>query len=146
MPLVSSLIDPELSLGTSERRSIMRKAWKQWMHKPRNATLYGFGLVGVLVVFMFGPDFIEPLIGGHRWYYTILWFLLYLVGIVVLMFVLRHIGLAPCVYEELRARGYDVCPRCGYLQTGVPPDAARCPECGSARRAFVMKPENDERP
>lgn len=136
MPFVTPLIDPDLSLGLIERRSIMRKAWKQWMHRPRNAMLYGLGLVIVLVGFMFGPDTIEPLIGGHRWYYTILWFALYLVGIVALVFVLRNFGLAPCVYEELRTRGHDVCHRCGYPQGGLPTDTTRCPECGATRRAL----------
>ncbi|MFK7883392.1 MAG: hypothetical protein AB8F26_04300 [Phycisphaerales bacterium] len=35
----------------------------------------------------------------------------------------------PFVYAELRARGHNVCPKCGYLRTGLE-DTAPCPDCG----------------
>jgi hypothetical protein len=33
------------------------------------------------------------------------------------------------VFEELRARGHDVCPKCGYFRSGIADDSP-CPECG----------------
>lgn len=37
----------------------------------------------------------------------------------------------PFVYVELRRRGHNVCPKCGYLRTGLE-DTQPCPECGTA--------------
>ncbi len=35
----------------------------------------------------------------------------------------------PFVFDELRRRGHNVCPKCGYLRAGLE-DPQPCPECG----------------
>ena len=35
------------------------------------------------------------------------------------------------VIEELRVRGHDVCPRCGYFRSGIA-GGSPCPECGAS--------------
>lgn len=36
----------------------------------------------------------------------------------------------PFVFAELRRRGHNVCPKCGYLRAGLE-DTQPCPECGT---------------
>lgn len=50
------------------------------------------------------------------------------IGAVVPSLFVQH-RLPRFVYAELRTRGHDVCPGCGYLRRGLMEESA-CPECG----------------
>lgn len=55
----------------------------------------------------------------------------------VSMTLISRFRLARFVYAELRDRGHDVCPRCGYLRTGLD-ESAPCPECGTLPTTNVV--------
>ncbi|MCK6476031.1 MAG: hypothetical protein L6Q35_04285 [Phycisphaerales bacterium] len=131
------LIDPALELSRSDRRLILRAAWRRWFRRPIHAALYAAGLIVLMLTFMFLPGLFEAALGGHRWYLTLIWFGLYLVGLFGVLWALRQWEFAPCVYAELRARGHEVCPGCGYVLTGLQPASQRtCPECGATGEAL----------
>ncbi len=50
------------------------------------------------------------------------------IGAIVPSWFVQH-RLPRFVYAELRSRGHDVCPDCGYLRRGLT-DGEACPECG----------------
>lgn len=52
------------------------------------------------------------------------------IGAIVPSLFVQHC-LPRFVYAELRARGNDVCPGCGYPRRGLS-EADACPECGAA--------------
>ncbi len=104
------------------------------MRNPIHVALYAGGLGAAILGFLFLPDFIEPMFGRHRWYFTLIWFVLYIAAVATVFVVLRKVGFAPCVYAELRKRGYNVCARCGYLLDGLPDGSTTCPECGTSQR------------
>lgn len=124
------LIDPQLSLSRRERRAVYTGAWTRWLAKPTNTLVYTGGLIGALFVYLFVPDIIEPYLGGHRWWFSLVWLGVYAVGIYALFLVFHRFGFGPCVYAELRAQGHDVCPKCGYLLSGLDAPDPTCPECG----------------
>ncbi len=128
-----ALIDPSLPLDEKGRREVARAAWSRWLNAPRNVAIYTSAVVGLLFAYLFVPDLVEPMLGGRRWWFTLVWLALYVAALAGLFAVFRRIGLAPCVFAELRARGHDVCPACGYPLAGLPLDRGRCPECGVPR-------------
>ena len=128
------LIDSQLGLSVAERRSVRIEALRVWMAVPRNSVLYGVGLVALLASFMFLPDIVEPWIGGRRWWLSLVWLGLYVLGIFGLFMLIRRLSFAPMVYAELRKRGHDVCRRCGYVLSGLPKEQTTSPECGDAGR------------
>lgn len=128
------LIDPQLRLSADERQSVRLAAWSRWMRDPTHLVMYSGGLGAAIVGFLFLPDFIEPLLGGHQSYFTLIWFVLYMAAVSGVIMVMRRIGYAPCLYAELRRRGHNVCARCGYLLTGLPDESIKCPECGTPNK------------
>ena len=55
--------------------------------------------------------------------------------------VLYHPLMRPFHRREIRdamnARGFALCPKCGYWLKGLDPDSPRCPECGTERSEAV---------
>ena len=130
----ASLIDPELDLTPAQRREIGRAAWKRWMSDRTNMAVYGVGLLVALTLFMFVPDLTARWFGGKSYYHSLGGLVIYVVLLFVLFYTLRRFRFAPCVYAELRSRGFDVCHRCGYRLRGLGDDDQRRPECGAQRR------------
>ena len=124
------LIDGGLGLSRRERRAVIDAAWKRWMKHPWNAGLHGALSIGALVGVGVVQALAEMMHNEDGWYHTVFW-LVVKAGVLVAVFLtLRRRGYGPYVYEELRARGHDVCGKCGYLIEGL--DGV-CPECGEAR-------------
>jgi len=129
----SSYIDQNIPLDTRQRRKLHKHAWSRWYKSPANCTIYGVGLAFSLMVFMFLPDIVEAVFGYDTWPIRVGSLGVYLVLLITLYLIMRHIRFAPCVFRELREDGYDVCLRCGYLLRGLGEDIETCPECGSQR-------------
>lgn len=130
-PLFFPSIDPQLGLSRAARAKIHRAAWSRWFNDPMNVTNYTGVLIGLLFAYLFLPDLIEPIFGGHRWWMTLAWLAIYALSVLGLIIAFTRCALGPCVYRELRSRGHDVCLRCGYLLAGLPADQRTCPECGA---------------
>lgn len=132
-------IDPDLGLGRGERRAIMEGARKRWMAVPMNSVKYTLISAATFIPFLLAPDLFERLLAGSHWYDTVIRASLFTAGLLVVLTVFLRHGFAPYVYKEMRARGHNVCQRCGYSQAELPADVTRCPECGAAR-ATVQPP------
>lgn len=125
-------IPAELPLDRWQRKSIAIDARRAWLWDARTRLQVSLwlalvGVLGLLGVMLFRwlhraqgwPDFTVPLF-LYGW--SISAYLLFLIW--------RERRLAKCVYAQLRLRGHDVCPRCGYLRRGLA-KAEPCPECAT---------------
>ena len=134
--LFSSFVDPTIPLDHATTKEIHRAAWKRWQSTPATMALLMAAIVVPLILDDLLFSFIENLLNTSRlssYLISILIFVPYLFGITWLF---RHIRYAPCVYAELRARGYDVCPKCGYWLRDLDQSITKCPECAHLRDAI----------
>lgn len=121
---------PELSRG--ERSEVLNKARRASMHdlsrSLRGIAVFTLAICGGFVVFAIvkvafkiaglglSPVYSSAIAGG--------------IGAVVPTFIVQA-RLPRYVFVELRARGHDVCPSCGYVRRGLDADSP-CPECGES--------------
>ncbi len=133
MNIYNSFIDPEFSLDRKTKKQIHKLAWKQWFKNSTNMAIYATGLATSMGIFIFLPDIIDSFLGNHFWYHTVSAFIIYIALLAILFHFMRHFRFAPCVYAELRTRGFDVCPKCGYNLKDLTPEIQTCPECGRQR-------------
>lgn len=125
-------IPAELPLNMWQRKSIAADARHAWLrHRWNGSILFGWFLLQmVFAVFALGtldwlreqqgwPDLSLVLVyaGGF--------------GSMLAFWFWRERTLPRFVYAQLRSRGNDVCPGCGYLRRGLA-GADACPECGAA--------------
>lgn len=124
-------IPAELPLNKWQRKSIAADARHAWLrHRWNGAILFGWMLLN-LVIAAFG-------LGLLRWLHSIrgwpdlssLFCFAGAFGLWIAFVFWRERTLPRFVYAELRLRGHDVCPGCGYLRRGLA-DADACPECGA---------------
>lgn len=124
-------VDPDAAIPEEERAAAMRAARKRCIDYKRLSVLDVVVLIvpaiGALLVMLavnralarFGMDPSGVPLGiASALLYT---------GTAALVYRHRYVRY---VYEELRARGHDVCPKCGYFRQGLNPTAT-CPECGN---------------
>lgn len=134
MPLHPPLIDPAIPIDARGRRTIRRAAWRRWNENPVKGI--SFGLLGS------APIFLSAFLPAGMLKRELSITALVLIGITfaiylyALSLILRRFSYAPCVYAELRARGYDVCPKCGYWLRDLDEATTQCPECGHDREAI----------
>jgi hypothetical protein len=140
-------IEPELALDEAQRKAIHRDAWRLWFADRWNLIIYIIYIPLGLLVMIAARDLLGLLAsvigaGGTAYSATrIAGLVLGLVGYFVLGgAVLQRWRFAPCVWRALRARGHDVCPKCGYWLRDLPDDVHHCPECGAQRRSVPESP------
>lgn len=134
MRLLPPLIDPALPIDARTRRSIQRAAWRKWNENPAKGISFGLLTAAPLFLTMLLPRGMRNTQLGIPALALVA--LTYLIYIFVLAQILRRFWYAPYVYAQLRARGYDVCPKCGYWLRDLDQSIAHCPECGRARDAI----------
>lgn len=123
--LLFDYIPPEIELWPRERKAIRgavrshkvplsREGW----HRHLLAFVVLGGLIALLFVFRraFMPMPPLPIV---------------LVAVWLVNAVVYGPDRARRTYQELRERGFDVCPECGFWLRGAASDV--CPECGTAR-------------
>jgi hypothetical protein len=133
-------VPPEVSLSRAERR-VIRRAVRRGFRKEDRAPGYAIRggifllacLIGTAVIVVAARAGVVPsFVAGFCFFAT-----LHLIA--VLIFAPER---ARRTYRELRARGIDVCPSCGYLLRMLTADAP-CPECGAARAPLAPPPLKD---
>ncbi len=138
-------INRDLPLTKQERKAIHRAAWHLWRKDKRNFALY----LALPAVYLSTVSSVRDLAG---WFATLfevtglahklcraaapvaLFLLCFFIGGAIL----QRFRFAPCVYQAMRRRGHDVCPRCGYWLKGLSEDVERCPECGADRPEHAL--------
>jgi len=138
-----SYIEPELALDKTQRKAIHRDAWRLWLGNRWNLLIYLIYIPLGLLVMIIARDLLGLLasvIGAGGLAYKgarIAGLVLGLIGYFILGgIVLQRWRFAPCVWRAMRARGHDVCSKCGYWLRDLPEDVGRCPECGALRQAM----------
>ncbi|HIB66927.1 MAG TPA: hypothetical protein EYO33_17885 [Phycisphaerales bacterium] len=134
MRLSPPLIDPALPIDARTRRKIRRAAWRKWNENPARGIT--FGILGAAPIFC--TPFLPRSFAGRQIGIPtlILVALVILIYICLLSQILKRFWYAPFVYNELRNRGYEVCPKCGYWLRDLDQSIAQCPECGRDRDAM----------
>lgn len=124
LTMARRLINPSLGLSAREQRDVQREAWRRARARSKGymdglgelvlaGIVAGSILLGVLVSFWLS---VATCVG--------------LAGIFLCVWSSRvhRREFAMCVFSELRRRGHEVCPDCGYpLVTS----SATCSECGA---------------
>lgn len=135
MRLFSAYIDPALNIDKMTRRSINRAAWRRWNARPLNGLLIGFAIAIPILLLprLSSNSLLIPYLNSIPFYLLFIGALTYGLSITI---VLKRFRYAPCIYAELRARGYDVCPKCGYWLRDLDQSITKCPECAHLRDAI----------
>ena len=136
--LFSSFVDPAIPLDQATTKEIHRAAWERWQSTPVNMALL---MAAILVPLMLDDllfSFIENLFRTSRLNSYLISFLIYVPYLFGITWLFRHLRYAPCVFAELRDRGYEVCTKCGYWLRDLDQSIAQCPECG--RPSDAMPP------
>jgi ssDNA-binding Zn-finger/Zn-ribbon topoisomerase 1 len=134
MRLSPPLIDPALPIDTRTRRKIRRVAWRKWNENPAKGITFGLLAAAPLFLTTLLPPAMRTTQLGIPALAIVA--ITYIIYICILAQILRRFWYAPYVYAELRTRGYDVCPKCGYWLRDLDDDIQRCPECGRTREAI----------
>jgi ssDNA-binding Zn-finger/Zn-ribbon topoisomerase 1 len=136
-------IEPELALNKAQRKAIHRDAWRLWFASRWNLLIYIIYIPLGLLVMIIARDLLGLLasvIGAGGMTYKAARIVGLIMGLAGYFIaggaVLQRWCFAPCVWRALRARGHDVCPKCGYWLRDLPDDEHHCPECGAPRQSM----------
>jgi hypothetical protein len=130
--LVGDYVPVESGLNTQERRRMLKPIFKQRIGNWLPA-FYGGGMGLVFMALIFTGQVFTSL--------PIIVFFVILASMAMNLaggFFIAH-RTAPCIFDELRRRGIDLCSACNYNLRGLSAEIGACPECGAARRLMATK-------
>lgn len=143
MPIVPTILkDPQLNLSKKDRAAILKQAANNWFSIPKNIVLYvSITVFWMFTMFMAGPlalsvGLSKPLVT------TLIWVVLYPLMFVLSYYIIFNYNFLPHLYQELRARQHNLCPKCGYILIDLPESETKCPECGTLR-TLLPAPKQD---
>lgn len=141
MPYFPAILsDPQLGISKKDQNLILGAASSAWLKNKRNLLLYFVVILGWAACIALGKYLINQTGTIPATYQTILWilsFILFLLGSHYLIF---HLRFNTYLYKELRSRGHDICPKCGYILVDIPLSETNCPECGTPRSTPTPDP------
>ena len=129
----SILSDPQLAITRSEKNLILGAASSAWFKKRTNLVIYITAIITWAITMALTTVYLERLANSATLYTVLLWTIalpLFIFGIHYFIF---HFAFRKHLFNELRARGHDVCISCGYNLIDIPQQQAFCPECGKSR-------------
>lgn len=134
MPIVPTILkDPQLNLSKKDRAAILKHASNRWFTKPKNILIYVF----ITIFWMLTMFFIGPLADSFglskALSTTLIWAVVYPLMFVFSYYIIFNYNFLPHLYQELRARQHNLCPKCGYILVDLPESETKCPECGTQR-------------
>ena len=98
-----------------------------------NGLIFGLGLAIPIFMFPWISKQLSPVQGWTGFPAFLLTFSIYAMYIFTLAAGLKRWRFAPLVFAELRARGFDVCLKCGYWLRDLDSSIIKCPVFGSPR-------------
>lgn len=120
------LLPAGLMLSKPERCQIVKVTARKWLRHSRlslamQAAYWLAALSLILYTNSNAGRFSDGVLLGCLMFVVALW-------VSATVIVMLNWSYPQHLYTELRARGHNVCPKCGYLRTGLE-DTAPCPEC-----------------
>jgi hypothetical protein len=145
MPYFPAILsDPQLGISKKDQNLILGAASSAWMRNPRNILLYLAVIILWATTIAVGKVLINQTATITPLYQTLLWILSFILFVLGSHYLVFHIKFKPYLFQELRNRGHDICPKCGYILIDIPHSTTQCPECGSSR--IPLPPPQDPEP
>jgi len=133
MPLFPTILkDPALNLDKKQRLKILGQANGKWFKVPCNILLY-FGTVIAVFLITAGVALSLSSIGLSRPLDNTIIIAVVFLLLLTTYYIIFNFNYLPHLYQELRNRGHDICPKCGYTHIELPDSKTNCPECGTPR-------------
>ena len=134
MPYFPAILsDPHLAISKRDKRLILRSASSAWFKNPLNMILYMAAMITWAVFMGSATKLLNKIVPNTTIYSVMLWVIFFPLFIAGCHYLIFHIRFRPYLYRELRARGHNICPNCGYLLIDIPESNTPCPECGKPR-------------
>lgn len=130
------LSDPQLEISKKDQNLILGAASSEWMRNRRNILLYLAAIVIWAASVAVGRVLLDHIMPASKPIIITLWILSFILFILGSHYLVFHIRFKPYLYQELRNRGHDICPKCGYILIDIPESSKKCPECGTQRTAI----------
>ena len=126
--------DEDLPITSKERQSITMEALDTWLRSPKARIAYICLIVFCIAICGLTIWAIKSLASGWPTLTYMIGMLVCLAVFLAGMSVIKRFGYSEILHSVLKARGFDVCMKCGYNLCGTQHE--KCPECGWRREVL----------